>query len=178
MELAQQNKIQASIRQETLLLKKSANELKDQIANLSIALRELQSEERQLSTKVVHSPDRTKFELAEATKKLEDVKKMIAEKESERKVLQKETEHVLQGENCLVDVMKVMDETEKKVREYETVVGELDDVQSRLEAAESNHDEKRKQMEKQKKELETIGAFCMNMKCILLFACLRLYRIF
>ena len=74
-EIAQQNKIQASIRQETYLLKKSANELKDQIANMAIALRELQSEERQLSKEVVHSPDRIKVDLARVSENLEKVKK-------------------------------------------------------------------------------------------------------
>ncbi len=65
-EIAQQNKIQSSIRQEAHSLKRSANELKDKIANLSIALRELQAEERNLSKEVVDSPNRIRSELAKA----------------------------------------------------------------------------------------------------------------
>ena len=83
-EIAQQNKIQSSIRQETYLLKKSANELKDQIANLSIALRELQAEERRLSKEVVGSPDRIKADLAAAVRTLEGVKGAVVEKRRAR----------------------------------------------------------------------------------------------
>ena len=74
----------SSIRQKTYLLKKSVNELTDQIANLSIALCELQTEERQLSKEVVHSPDRIKVDLAEATQKLKGIKTNILAKQRER----------------------------------------------------------------------------------------------
>eukprot|EP00584_Thalassiosira_punctigera_P009868 CAMPEP_0172534744 /NCGR_PEP_ID=MMETSP1067-20121228/7002_1 /TAXON_ID=265564 ORGANISM="Thalassiosira punctigera, Strain Tpunct2005C2" /NCGR_SAMPLE_ID=MMETSP1067 /ASSEMBLY_ACC=CAM_ASM_000444 /LENGTH=269 /DNA_ID=CAMNT_0013319569 /DNA_START=11 /DNA_END=816 /DNA_ORIENTATION=- len=73
-EIAQQNKIQSSIRQEAHSLKRSANELKDKIANLAIALRELQAEERNLSKEVVDSPDRIRSELAKAGERLEAAK--------------------------------------------------------------------------------------------------------
>jgi hypothetical protein len=56
-EITQHNKIQASIQQETYRLKKSTNELQDQIMNKSIALCELKAEERKLNKEVVHLPD-------------------------------------------------------------------------------------------------------------------------
>jgi len=102
-EMAQQNKIQSSIRQETNHLKKSANELKDQIANLSIALRELQAEERQLSKEVVDSPDRIKVDLAEAIDKLEEVKKEILKRQDERDGVQRQLEHTTYAEECVND---------------------------------------------------------------------------
>eukprot|EP01082_Thalassiosira_pseudonana_P009894 g8763.t1 g8763 contig34:45082-46637(-) len=135
-EIAQQNKIQASIRQQNNLLQKSANDLKDQIANLSIALRELQAEERQLSKEVVHSPDRIKLDLAMVTKSLEDVKAMIGEREEERKLMMKRVENTMAGEECVRRTMTVMEEMETKVQEYEVVVEDLEDVQGRLEEME------------------------------------------
>lgn len=155
-EIAQQNKIQSSIRQETYLLKKSANELKDQIANLSIALRELQAEERQLSKEVVHSPDRIKVELAEATKKLEVVKRSIQEKQNERDMTQKQVEYTNAAEECVTEVLTVMDKMETIVQEYEIVVEDCDDAQNRLEGVEANLEERMREKTAQEEQLQEV----------------------
>mmetsp|Transcript_22898 Transcript_22898/g.40209 ORF Transcript_22898/g.40209 Transcript_22898/m.40209 type:complete len:442 (+) Transcript_22898:156-1481(+) len=155
-EIAQQNKIQSSIRQETYLLKKSANELKDQIANLSIALRELQAEERQLSKEVVHSPDRIKVDLAEAMQKLEGMKKTILAKQRERTLVHKQVEHTTLAEESVKEIMMVMEKMETKVQEYEIVVEDCDDVKNRLEEMERDLEEKRGKMEEQERQLEVV----------------------
>ena len=156
-EIAQQNKIQSSIRQETYLLKKSANELKDQIANLSIALRELQAEERQLSKEVVHSPDRIKVDLAEALQKLEGMKTTILAKQRERTLVHKQVEHTTLAEESVKEIMMVMEKMETKVQEYEIVVEDCDDVKNRLEEMERDLEEKRGKMEEQERQLEVVG---------------------
>eukprot|EP00579_Thalassiosira_antarctica_P008830 CAMPEP_0201901954 /NCGR_PEP_ID=MMETSP0902-20130614/54703_1 /ASSEMBLY_ACC=CAM_ASM_000551 /TAXON_ID=420261 /ORGANISM="Thalassiosira antarctica, Strain CCMP982" /LENGTH=534 /DNA_ID=CAMNT_0048435939 /DNA_START=139 /DNA_END=1745 /DNA_ORIENTATION=- len=155
-EIAQQNKIQSSIRQETYLLKKSANELKDQIANLSIALRELQAEERQLSKEVVHSPDRIKVDLAEAMQKLEGMKKTILAKQRERTLVHKQVEHTTLAEESVKEIMMAMEKMESKVQEYEIVVEDCDDVKNRLEEMERDLEEKRGKMEEQERQLEVV----------------------
>eukprot|EP00579_Thalassiosira_antarctica_P018811 CAMPEP_0201960008 /NCGR_PEP_ID=MMETSP0904-20121228/6822_1 /ASSEMBLY_ACC=CAM_ASM_000553 /TAXON_ID=420261 /ORGANISM="Thalassiosira antarctica, Strain CCMP982" /LENGTH=484 /DNA_ID=CAMNT_0048505819 /DNA_START=85 /DNA_END=1541 /DNA_ORIENTATION=+ len=155
-EIAQQNKIQSSIRQETYLLKKSANELKDQIANLSIALRELQAEERQLSKEVVHSPDRIKVDLAEAMQKLEGMKKTILAKQRERTLVHKQVEHTTLAEESVKEIMMAMEKMESKVQEYEIVVEDCDDVKNRLEEMERDLEEKRGERDEQERQLEVV----------------------
>lgn len=162
-DIAQQNRKQASIRQETYILKKNANELKDQIANLSISLREVQAEERQLSKEIVDSPDSIKFELATAQQKLEDVKKMIEKKEQERKLVQMKVDNAMTAEGEARRVMHVMEELETKVQEYEMVMEDLDDMQSRLEGAERNHEEHTKEKEAQEKKLQIVGKFSKHL---------------
>jgi len=155
-DIAAQNRKQASIRQETYILKKNANELKDQIANLSISLRELQAMERQLEKEVVDSPDRIKFELGEAQQMLDKVKRQIGLKEGERKVVQTKLQNAMKAEGDTRRLMHTMEEMEGKVQEYEVVVEDLDDVQRRLEGAEGALEEKMKEKEGLEKKLQII----------------------
>mmetsp|Transcript_14393 Transcript_14393/g.22204 ORF Transcript_14393/g.22204 Transcript_14393/m.22204 type:complete len:455 (-) Transcript_14393:86-1450(-) len=155
-DIAQQNRKQASIRQETYILKKNANELKDQIANLSISLRELQATERQLSKEVVDSPDRIKFEFDSAQRRLEDVKRLIDEKEMEREVVQLKLQNGMKVEGDVRRVMHVMEEMDGRVQEYEMVVEDLEDVTHRLEGAERALEEGRKEMVDQEKKLRIV----------------------
>lgn len=157
-ELAQQNKIQASIRQETYLLKKSANELKDQIANLSISLRELQASERQLSKEIVHSPDRIKIDLADAIQRLERMKKSIGERQHERSLVQRQLQHTSSAEESVRHViMNDLREMESKVKAYKLAMKELGDVTKKLKDMEQDVEEKKKVKEMQRKELEAVG---------------------
>lgn len=156
-EIAQQNKIQSSIRQETNLLKKSANELKDQIANLSIALRELQAEERQLSKEVVDSPDRIKIDLAEAASKLERVKEDIASRQQEKDAVMKGMEHTSMAEESVQQGIAEMKEMETRVHEYEIAAEDHDDGNSRLESVERKLDEKEGEKVEKERQLERLG---------------------
>lgn len=167
-DIAQQNRKQASIRQETYILKKSANELKDQIANLSISLRELQATERQLSKEIVDSPDRIKFDLETAHQRLETVKKLIETKEMERKLIQLKVQNAMTAEGDTRRVMHLMDEMETKIQEYEVVVEDLDDTQRRFESAERTLEERRKEKEVQEKKLQVVGKFSCASKNIII----------
>mmetsp|Transcript_31900 Transcript_31900/g.68890 ORF Transcript_31900/g.68890 Transcript_31900/m.68890 type:complete len:409 (+) Transcript_31900:486-1712(+) len=155
-EIAQQNKIQSSIRQETYLLKKSANELKDQIANLSIALREIQAKERQLSKEVVHSPDRIKVDLATAIQKLEGLKDTISKTQRERTLVRKRMEHVASAQENVKEITTAMEEMETRVQEYEIVVEDCDDAQNRLAEIEHELEEKKGEREEQECRLRAV----------------------
>ncbi len=156
-EIASHNKLQASIRQETYNLKKSANELKDKIANMSIALRELQTKERQLSKEVVHSPDRIKIDLANATKKLDDVKKSILESQREKEVVGKKIQHTTLAEESVRQIMVVMEEMETRVQEYELVMEDLEDVQNKLEGVEHEVEGRKGEKESLQRKFAIIG---------------------
>lgn len=156
-EIAQQNKVQASIRQETYLLKKKANELKDQIANLSIGLRELQAEERQLSKEIVHSPDRIKVDLADAIQQLERTKKHIVEKQSERNKVQKQLSHTSAAEESLRKIIVNLREMEAKVKAHKMAVKELGEAQNKLRGMEHDLEEKEQMKLMLMKQLEEAG---------------------
>lgn len=158
-EIAQQNRIQASIRQETYLLKKSAKGLEDQIANMSIALRELQAEERQLSREIVHSPDRIKVDLAEATRTLDKVKKSILDNQRDRAVVKQQMEHTTSAEDSVKRIMTLMEGMGERVQEYELVCEDLEDVQNKLEGMEQSLEEKRDEKEAQEKQLRIVGKY-------------------
>ena len=166
-EIAQQNRIQASIRQETYLLKKSAKGLEDQIANMAIALRELQAEERQLSKEIVHSPDRIKVDLAEATRTLDKVKKSILDNQRDRAVVKQQMEHTTSAEESVKRFMTLMEDMGERVQEYELVCEDLEDVQNKLEGMEQSLEEKRDEKEAQEKQLRIVGK--CPFVCLLIF---------
>lgn len=156
-EIAQQNRNQASIRQETYHLKKSANELKDQIANMSIALRELQAEERRLSKDVVDSPDRIKLELSNASRELEGVKRRIAEAQEEKAAVQERTGHAADAEERTRRVLELMNDLEGKLRRYESVMEEVQGVQDALEGAEREVEVRSGEKASRERQLEALG---------------------
>lgn len=166
-DLAQQNKIQSSIRQETYQLKKSVNELKDRTANLSIALRELHAEERQLSKEVVDSPDRVRRDLAAAHEKLEEVKAAIAEKRSARAAEKKRTEHTVAAGEGVREAVAAMEAMEVRAREHEAATRDEEEARRRLEAAERDLKEKEEAREGLERQLEAAGtlSFSFRFRC-------------
>ena len=156
-EIAQQNKIQSSIRQKNQLLITSATELKDQIAHLNIALRELQAEERQLNKEVVHSPDRIKADVHKAEKELEDVKRLIVQKEEERTVLSKKLKNAVKGEEQVKHTMELMDDMDEVVQQYEIAAEDADDLSGNVDKIESSLEKKRSMKEEKEIEIRAIG---------------------
>eukprot|EP00956_Cyclotella_meneghiniana_P011928 scaffold16811_cov73-Cyclotella_meneghiniana.AAC.7 len=151
-EIAEQNKIQSSIRQQNTRLQKSSNELKDQIANLSIALRELQAEERQLNKEVVHAPDSIKADVHKAEQNLDEVKKLIVKKEEERNILTKKLKNAVKGEECVKGAVQVMGDVDEIVQEYEIAAEDAGDVSGNVDKVESGLEKKR--LTKEEKEIE------------------------
>lgn len=156
-ELAQQNKIQSSIRQENHLLQKSANELKDQIANLSIALRELQAEERQLNKEVVHAPDRVRAEVHRAERDLEDIKVLIGEKEGEKNAMGARLESAIKAEECVKNATDAMEDVDGYIQEFEVAAEDGDDARTKSDEIESCLDKKRAVKEEKRVEIRAIG---------------------
>ena len=158
-EIAQQNKIQASIRQETYLLKKSANELQDQIANLSIAMRELKAEERRLSKELVDSPDRIRADLAEANRRLEGVKRGISETQDERATVQRRVEHANIAEEDVGRIASVMEDMDTAVQDYEMAAEDLDNAQNTLHGMEREKESMTEEKGSQEKIFDAAGRF-------------------
>ena len=156
-EIAQQNKIQSTIRQESDILRKTINELKDQVANLSIALRELQAEERMLNKEVVDSPDRIKAEVHQVEKELEEVKGLIAQKEQERNDLSKRLKNAVKGEERVKSTLEVMDDMDEKVQQYEIAAEDADDLSGHVDKMDSKLEKQRSVKEEEEIEIRAIG---------------------
>jgi kinetochore protein Nuf2 len=70
-EIARSNKLQASKREKAALLKREANDLKDELSSATWALQEGQAEEEQLQSQIVASPERKKASLQQKKERLE-----------------------------------------------------------------------------------------------------------
>jgi kinetochore protein Nuf2 len=162
-EIAQQNKIQSSIRQQNHLLQKTASELKDQVANLSIALRELQAEERQLNKEVVHSPDRVKADVHQAEKELEEVKRLIAKKEEERNLLAKMLKNAVKGEESVKSSTETIEDMDDLVQQYEIAAEDADDLSANADKVERSLEKKTTEKEELDIDIRAIGTLlCLH----------------
>lgn len=156
--IAQQSKIQSSIRQENHLLQASANTLKDQLADLSIALREMQTNEHQLKKAVVHSPDRIKADLKKAAGNLITINTRIGEIENERNAIGRNLENIANGEECIQAAMKVFEDFDEVVQEYEVVVKDAEDMRDKVVQLEKSLERKRAVNEEKEAEIRALGA--------------------
>ena len=64
LEIARNNQLQTTAREEGAALKKTATDLKDELATATWGLEEAEAEEERLRAQVVSSPDRRKAEMA------------------------------------------------------------------------------------------------------------------
>lgn len=156
--IAQQSKIQSSIRQENHLLQASANTLKDQLADLSIALREMQTNEHQLKKAVVHSPDRIKADLKKAAGNLITINTRIGEIENERNAIGRNLENIANGEECIQAAMKVFEDFDEVIQEYEVVVKDAEDMRDKVVQLEKSLEKKRAVNEEKEAEIRALGA--------------------
>ena len=93
------------------------------------------------------------MDLAEATNKLEEVKKEILKRQDERDGVQRQLKHTTSAEECVNDILVEMDNMETKVQEYEMAVEDCDDAQNRLDAVEHDLDGMRGKKEVQERQL-------------------------
>jgi chromosome segregation ATPase len=133
------------------------NELQDQIANLFIALRELKAKERRLSKEVVHSPDRIRSDLAEATRGLEGVRRSISDVQAERADVQKQAEHAGMAEDIAGRIAAVMEGMDTVVQDYEMAVEDLENAERILERMERDKERTMEEKESQERKLDAAG---------------------
>ena len=132
-EIAQQNKLQTSIRQESTELKKKLNDLKDNSATLSLALEEAKAEESHLSDQIVQSPTRLQREMSALTQKLEEERKECLKYEKESETMQKRLEFIVQAEMDLQNAIKLMEDTSTHVNAYNEIQKETQEVNEIIE---------------------------------------------
>jgi len=164
-EIAQQNKLQRSLRGESEELKKQASLLKDKIATAELAFKEMEAEERKLLPKVVDSPDALKMQIAELNVRLSQEKTRALEAEQEVRLVDLRVRNVTKAQNDIALATKLADEMMSEQGRFEKLAEEVDDIQQVIDA---NHD-KVKKLEQvrnnHKTKLEQIG------KCFLFKLC-------
>jgi hypothetical protein len=158
-EIAQENKIQASIRQDTYRLKKSANELQDQIENISIALRELKAEERRLSKEVVHSPDRVRMDLADATRKLDRTRRDVSNAQSERTLHQRRIDHASVAEEGVGRISTTMEGMDVALQDYEMAVEDMEHARDTSKEMEEDEERAMEERKLHERMLDDAGEF-------------------
>jgi chromosome segregation ATPase len=112
MEIARNNKLQAAKREESTELKKRHNELKDQLATVSLALQEAQAEHEALRSRIVSSPERRKRQLRDSNAALEYERKEAKALEEKMQEIKTKIMHVTQA---IKDVPEVTDMVEEAV---------------------------------------------------------------
>lgn len=156
-ELAQQNKIQSSIRQENCVLQKSASKLKDQIAHLSTLRGDLQTQELQLRKAVVRSPVRVKADLRKAERNLKQIKTLIQETEKETNELERKVESIVKGRECVKAATVAIENLDVMVRKYYIAVEDADDMREKVEQLERSLERNMALKEEQEVEFQVIG---------------------
>jgi kinetochore protein Nuf2 len=173
-EIAQQNKIQVSLRQETYLLKKTANGLQEEVANMELALREVKAEERILRKEVVSSPDQIKITLADATSRLNEVKRRIVDRVNDKALVQKRIDNTniaLDGggggdketelgsggsSSSMTHILHTMDTLDMSVQDYEIVKEDMENANQMVTTIEEDKSRILVEMTNQQTKLDLI----------------------
>lgn len=131
LEIARNNKLQASRREEATELKKKHNELKDQLATSKLALQEKQADHESLLARIVTSPDRRK-------KEIEDLNANLKQERSEVKALEEKARKCKSGIVHVKQLTKDVQETSQQAHTSLDIVRKICDVQEEIETKQSD----------------------------------------
>ncbi len=139
IEIAKQNKLQTSIRQESQELKKRANVLKDQIATTELSISELGVKERKLKPQIVESPDKLQEEIEKLSIQLEQERKHFDDAEQVAKMVMfrinnvtKAQDDVVEATNFTKQVIDSKEKYEKNLEESQTIENDIDAKENEL----------------------------------------------
>ena len=155
-EITQQNKLQASLREESKHLKRKANELKDAIATVAIELEEAQVEDRKLSAQVVKSPARVKSEMNVMMASLEKAKGESANAEKEANLVKRKIANVSKARGIVEEATNIMMDIGTEKTKYEGVVDEIKDRASSIASTKKRTAEFTEQMEDYEKQVHRV----------------------
>lgn len=153
LEIARNNRLQSSAREEATALKKKANDLKDELATSVWALQEAEAEEERLRLQVVSSPDRRKAEMAHRRERLDKVKQECATLEKELQDSKTKILNVKQISKDFDSINTTLEELQLQATKYSDVVKRLEEVQGKIQASEKQSFEYTKATEQAEREL-------------------------
>ena len=138
LEIARNNRLQSTARKEGDVLKKQANDLKDQLATAEWALQEAEAEEERLRLEIVSSPDRRKAEMVHRRERLYLTKQECAALEREMQESKTKIVHAKQFSKEFETISTVLDELQEHVTKYGELVRQLDETRSKIQASEKH----------------------------------------
>eukprot|EP00559_Dactyliosolen_fragilissimus_P003329 CAMPEP_0184855908 /NCGR_PEP_ID=MMETSP0580-20130426/1082_1 /TAXON_ID=1118495 /ORGANISM="Dactyliosolen fragilissimus" /LENGTH=446 /DNA_ID=CAMNT_0027350605 /DNA_START=41 /DNA_END=1378 /DNA_ORIENTATION=- len=180
-EIAGQNKLQASIRQESTELKKKAHAIKGKIATCELALQEKETEERKLLPQLVgDEATQIRVQLTDVQKSLEAEHAGRQEAQREMRSLQKRIENVDRAEKDVVSATEILEDitnhrnklmcVEEEAESLRQIIHKNDDKKEKLRISCDNHKLEISQIEKDienqrkksKAELESVRLMIDN----------------
>ena len=153
MEIARNNKLQASKRELAATLKREANDLKDELASAQWALQETEAEEERLLSQIVSSPGRRTNEIAQKKERLEKEKE---EARSIQEELQTNKAKILQLQNAIKNVKGTMELQKYVLQEatkYEEAMGQVDEASKNVQANQQQEQQILSQTEEEERGL-------------------------
>lgn len=133
-QIACDNKLQSSKREEGSVLKRKGNDLKDELATAKWALEEVEAEEERLRSQVVSSPDRRQRELKEKRDALDAEREECEKIEVELQNTKTMCLHLEEAIKSMRGEVVVVNEVKKEADKYSHVAQQLETAQRELEA--------------------------------------------
>ena len=147
VEISRNNQLQAAARDEANLLKKTANDLKDQVATSVWALQEAEAEEEKLRMQIVTSPDRRKSEMLVRKERLTKVKDECHELD---RLIQNCKTKVANATRALQDLEatnSLLEDLQEHANTHTQLVRKTEETRKRLQSAQKKSEAVQKQME-------------------------------
>lgn len=136
VEIARNNKLQAAAREEATALKKTANDLKDQVATAVWALQEAEAEEENLRLQTVTSPDRRKSELLFRKERLRKVKEECTSLEKEVQDCKSKVVNAIQALQDLTTTNAILNDLQEAVNKHTELVRTTEETRKRFQSSE------------------------------------------
>jgi kinetochore protein Nuf2 len=156
IEIARQNKLQASIRHESQEMKKVANVLKDKIATTELAIQELGVKERKLVPQVVESPIKLKEDIGDLTAKLEQERKHCEEAEHDAKLALLRVGSVIEAQDAVVEANNILKQAADNKENYEQSLEESKSMEEKIRVHETESTRLKNMNKDLEKELHKI----------------------
>ena len=147
VEISRNNKLQAAARNDAAEIKKTANDLKDQVATAVWALQEAEAEEEKLRSKIVTSPDRRKSELMVRKERLRKVKDECDQLETSIQACKTKIANATRAVHDLDATNTLLDDLQEQAKTYTELVRKTEETRKRYLSTQKKNDAIEKQIE-------------------------------
>lgn len=153
-EIQQQNKLQATAREEAAAFKKQLNDLKDAVSTAQWALEQAEAEEEALRGQVVSSPDRRKSERVLRQERLQKVKQECATVEAEVQTTKTKVLHAKRAVQDLEASLALLEDLHDEVSKHQETLRQMDETRKQCTATAKQTSELNKQMDEAQRRLK------------------------
>ena len=135
VQIAHSNKLQAAKREEAAALKRTANDLKDELATATWALEEADAEEERLRSQIVSSPDRRQRELNAKRNALDREREECENVENQLQNTKTMCRHVTEAIKAMQTEVVAVEEVKEEAGKYSVVAEQLETTSLEFEAS-------------------------------------------